>query len=105
VAARLIGNATPYTATPWFWTEQADLKLQIAGLLNGYDTTVTIGDLDQGQFSVLCFKNDLLVAVESLNRMADHMASRRLLARQARISPLDAVEPAFSLTSWESERK
>lgn len=101
VAARLTGKAEPYTAMPWFWTEQGDLKLQIVGLLTGYDTTVSIGDPDQAQFSILCFRKDRLVAVESVNRMADHMAARRLLARQTSLSPREAAEPWFSLKDFE----
>jgi len=100
VAARLNGNAEPYTALPWFWTEQADLKLQIAGMLSGYDIAIMTGDPEHAQFSVLCFRRGRLVAVESVNRMADYMAARRLLAGQTKLSPDDAAQPGFTLKNW-----
>jgi len=102
VAARLVGKPAPYATTPWFWTDQSDLKLQIVGLLNDFDTTVTVGSPEDCQFSVLCFRKDQLIAVESVNRMADHMAARRILARQSSLSPREASQPDFSLKSWEA---
>lgn len=102
VAARLVGHAVRYAAVPWFWTEQADLELQMAGLVSGYDGAVTVGSPEQGSFSVLCFRKERLVAVESVNRPMDHMAARRLLARGARLpSPADAAIPDFELKAWE----
>jgi 3-phenylpropionate/trans-cinnamate dioxygenase ferredoxin reductase component len=77
VAARLMGQSTPYRAVPWFWSDQKDLKLQIAGLSLGADQFVRVGNTQS--MSVYCFANDRLVAVESVNRGADHMAARKIL--------------------------
>jgi len=98
VAARLAGRAPgPYQAVPWFWSDQGDLKLQIAGLRGDDDERVVIGDARAGNFSVLCISDGVLRAVESVNRPGDHMLARRLLARPTRVSPAQAREPGFTL--------
>lgn len=103
LAARLAGKpATPYSALPWFWTDQGDMKLQIAGLGDGHDAAVVIGDVAARQFSVLCFRAGRLIAVESCNRAADHMASRKLLQRHADLTPAQAAEPGFELKAYEA---
>lgn len=83
VAARLMGQSSPYRAVPWFWSDQKDLKLQIAGLSLGANQFVRIGDPQLNATSVLCFANDRLVAVESVNRGSDHMAARRILGQDS----------------------
>jgi 3-phenylpropionate/trans-cinnamate dioxygenase ferredoxin reductase component len=55
------------------------------------------GDATAASFSVLCISDGLLCAVESVNRPADHMLARRLLAKQTRVSPAQAREPGFTL--------
>jgi 3-phenylpropionate/trans-cinnamate dioxygenase ferredoxin reductase subunit len=98
VAARLAGHtAVPYQAVPWFWSDQGDRKLQIAGLRDAGDERVVIGDAGAGDFSVLCISDGVLRAVESVNRPGDHMLARRLLAKQTRLSPARAREPGFTL--------
>jgi 3-phenylpropionate/trans-cinnamate dioxygenase ferredoxin reductase subunit len=98
VAARLSGHSeVPYEAVPWFWSDQGKLKLQIAGLRSGDDERVVIGEATGANFSVLCISDGVLHAVESVNRPADHMLARRLLAKQTRIEPAQAREPGFTL--------
>jgi 3-phenylpropionate/trans-cinnamate dioxygenase ferredoxin reductase subunit len=98
VASRLAGNApVPYQAVPWFWSDQGDLKLQIAGLRGGDDERVVIGDATAGNFSVLCISDGVLHAVESVNRPGDHMLARRLLGKHTRVLPAQAREPGFTL--------
>lgn len=103
VAARLTGNSAPYSAVPWFWSDQGDMKLQIAGLLQGHDETRLLGE--GKELSVLCFRRERLIAVESCNRPADHIAARRLLARGARLTPAQAEQPGFDLKTWEAETR
>ena len=80
LAGRLVGRPEPYVSVPWFWSDQADLKLQIAGLSNVQSSQVVLrGDPDSGRFSVFCFNDGVLRSVESLNRPGDHMAARKLL--------------------------
>jgi 3-phenylpropionate/trans-cinnamate dioxygenase ferredoxin reductase subunit len=98
VAARLAGNApAPYQAVPWFWSDQGDLKLQIAGLRGDDDERVVIGDATAGDFSVLCISDGVLHAVESVNRPGDHMLARRLLGKHTRVLPAQAREAGFTL--------
>ncbi|MFF7309121.1 FAD-dependent oxidoreductase [Streptomyces sp. NPDC008137] len=97
LAARLTGAAHPYEAPPWFWSYQGDLRLQIAGLSSGHDRTVVCGERQAGKFSVFCFRGSTLVAVESVNRPADHMAARRLLADGLDLTPDEVAASGFSL--------
>lgn len=99
VAARLAGRAAgSYAAVPWFWSDQGELKLQIAGLTGGHDTAVTRGDPATGRCSVFCFAGGRLLGVESVNRPGDHMAGRRLLAAaEPDLTPEQAADEAFDL--------
>jgi 3-phenylpropionate/trans-cinnamate dioxygenase ferredoxin reductase subunit len=102
VAARLMGKPVAYSALPWFWSDQGDLKLQIAGLSDGHDETVLLGSSESRQLSVLCFRAGRLIAVESCNRPGDHMASRKLLARAALPTIAQAAAPGFDLKEFEA---
>nr|WP_315242964.1 FAD-dependent oxidoreductase [uncultured Albidiferax sp.] len=102
VAARLMGKPVDYAALPWFWTDQGDLKLQIAGLSDGHDHNVMLGTPESRQLSVLCFNQGRLVAVESCNRPADHMAARKILARKLPLTPEQASVPDFNLKAYEA---
>jgi 3-phenylpropionate/trans-cinnamate dioxygenase ferredoxin reductase component len=100
VAAAIMGEPAPYDALPWFWSDQHSRKLQIAGLPHGHDSTVVRGDPRSEAFSVFCFAGDRLVCVESVNRMPDHMAARKLLTARRTIAPVDAADEAFDLKAF-----
>lgn len=103
VAARIVGKPTaPYSAMPWFWSDQGDLKLQIAGLSNGHDETVVLGSPAERKVVVLCFRRQQLIAVETCNRAGDHMLARKLLARQPPLRPAEAAVPGFDLKAYEA---
>ena len=97
VAARITGKPAPYAALPWFWSDQGDLKLQIAGLSVGVDRWVARGGLGERALTVFGFAGDKLKAVETVNRGADHMAARRLLAAATPLTPEQAADPALDL--------
>ena len=78
-AAALLGKERPFVAAPWFWSDQYDVRLQMAGLSAGHDRTVLRGAIADRRFSVFYFRGDRLVAVDSVNRAPDHIAARRLL--------------------------
>jgi 3-phenylpropionate/trans-cinnamate dioxygenase ferredoxin reductase subunit len=82
---------------PWFWTDQYDLKLQMAGISEGYDQTAVRGERSAARFSVFYFRDRDLIAVDSVNRPADHMLSRKLLAARARLTPEQAADEGFDL--------
>jgi len=79
VAARILGEASPYRAVPWFWSNQGSLKLQLVGLGPQPDRLVVRGASDR--FSVFCLRDGLLTAVESVNDPGTHLAARRLMER------------------------
>jgi 3-phenylpropionate/trans-cinnamate dioxygenase ferredoxin reductase subunit len=97
VAARLTGDAKTYDGLPWFWSDQGDDKLQIAGLTTGYDQVVVRGDPAERSFSAFCYKSGQLVGVESVNRAADHVFGRRILGMSRSIAPEQAADAAFDL--------
>jgi 3-phenylpropionate/trans-cinnamate dioxygenase ferredoxin reductase subunit len=97
VADRILGKPHPYTALPWFWSEQGPLRLQIAGLTAGHDHTVLRGSVETGEFSVFCYRDGSLLGVESVNRPADHIIARRLLERDPRLSPAQAADESYDL--------
>lgn len=79
VAKSILGESVSYDALPWFWSDQYDMKLQMAGLSRGHTDYVVRGDMASGKFSICYFKDSTLIAVDSLNAVPDHMAARRLL--------------------------
>jgi 3-phenylpropionate/trans-cinnamate dioxygenase ferredoxin reductase subunit len=97
VADRLAGRAAPYQKVPWFWSDQGDLKLQIAGITIGHDTSVIRGNPADRNFSVFCFRGGRLTGVESVNRTADHVIARRLLAGDPALSPEQAADDGYDL--------
>jgi 3-phenylpropionate/trans-cinnamate dioxygenase ferredoxin reductase subunit len=80
-ANTLNGRLQPYAALPWFWSDQFDLKLQIAGLSEGYDRVVLRGSSSEGRsFAAFYLQGDRLLAVDAVNRPKDYMALRKALA-------------------------
>jgi 3-phenylpropionate/trans-cinnamate dioxygenase ferredoxin reductase component len=86
-----------FDALPWFWSDQGGLKLQIAGLRRGVDQSVVRGNIDSKRFSVFGFRQDRLIAVESVASPGDHMAARRLLAGGTKVSAEMVADPSVSL--------
>jgi 3-phenylpropionate/trans-cinnamate dioxygenase ferredoxin reductase component len=99
VAARLTGDRKVYDGHPWFWSDQGDDKLQIAGLTTGYDRVVVRGDPARKAFSAFCYKGDKLLGIESINRAGDHMFGRRLLGMDRSLAPDKAADESFDLKS------
>jgi 3-phenylpropionate/trans-cinnamate dioxygenase ferredoxin reductase subunit len=97
VAARLTGNAKTYDGLPWFWSDQGDDKLQIAGLTTGYDRVVVRGDRTARSFSAFCYKAGQLVGIESINRASDHVFGRKILGLNRSIEPEQAADMSFDL--------
>ena len=85
-AANIIGLPTAYTAVPWFWSDQAETRLQIAGLRGAADETEVIGGGDA--FSVRNLRDGQLTCVESINRPVDHAQARKELSL---LGPAQAV--------------
>lgn len=96
-AKTLRGGTDEYRAVPWFWSDQADLKLQMAGLLQGYDQQVLRGNPDEGKFSVLYYKNGRIIAVDAVNEVSDYMAVRRALTAGQNIPADRAADSSVAL--------
>jgi 3-phenylpropionate/trans-cinnamate dioxygenase ferredoxin reductase subunit len=100
VAANIAGKPVPYDKVPWFWSDQGDLKLQIAGITTGHDTAVLRGDPDSRHFSVFCYRAGRLIGVESVNQTADHVVARRLLAGDPKLTPEQAADLSYDLRAY-----
>jgi 3-phenylpropionate/trans-cinnamate dioxygenase ferredoxin reductase subunit len=80
LAARtIVGHAEPYAAVPWFWSDIADMKLQMVGLTMGSDQQLVSGDPAENRFSVYHYRTGRLIGIESVNRPADHMLGRKMM--------------------------
>lgn len=96
VARVICGEDLSYGATPWFWSNQYDLKLQTVGLSLGYDTTVMRGDPAMRCFSILYLKHGKLIAIDCVNAVKDYVQGRKLVEAGAVIAPkalADATVP------------
>ncbi|WP_406031904.1 FAD-dependent oxidoreductase [Nocardioides sp. NBC_00163] len=96
-AATLLGVVPPAAGIPWFWSDQADLKLQVAGLNSGYDDVVVRGEPDSESFSALYYHDGQLVSTDSINAPRDYMAVRKILERGGNVSPAAAANPDIPL--------
>jgi 3-phenylpropionate/trans-cinnamate dioxygenase ferredoxin reductase subunit len=85
-AAAIAGRAMPPHEIPWFWSDQYDLKLQIAGLPFDADRQVVRGDVAAARFAVFHLKGDLVQAVEAVNAPPEFMAGKQLIAKRTPVS-------------------
>ena len=84
VAAKAIcGAPEAYRATPWFWSNQYDLKLQTVGLSGGHDTAVLRGNPASRSFSVVYLKSGRVVALDCVNNVRDYSQGRKLVEARA----------------------
>ena len=81
-AAAILGASGRYDPVPWFWSDQYEFKLQIAGLFDDYDNVVQVGDAASGRFSVEYRRNGRLIAVDAVNDARAHMLARRRIAEE-----------------------
>jgi 3-phenylpropionate/trans-cinnamate dioxygenase ferredoxin reductase subunit len=102
-ASALAGKPQPFDGVPWFWSDQHDLKLQMAGLPQPGDEAVLRGDMQSARFSLFYLRGGALVAAHSVNRPAEHMHSRKLIAARARIEPRLLQDPSVDLKSIQTE--
>jgi 3-phenylpropionate/trans-cinnamate dioxygenase ferredoxin reductase subunit len=91
-AGAILGTPRPYDPVPWFWSDQYEIKLQMAGLSDGYDSTEVVGERATPRFSVEYRRQGKLVAVDAVNDARAHMTSRRRIAEECTAG--GAPEPA-----------
>jgi 3-phenylpropionate/trans-cinnamate dioxygenase ferredoxin reductase subunit len=82
---------------PWFWSDQYDLKLQIAGVGDPEDDLILRGDLATRAFSCLHLRAGRLVAIDCVNRGADFLAAKKLIAERRPIDRARAADPEIRL--------
>ncbi|MDX2277905.1 MAG: FAD-dependent oxidoreductase [Hyphomonadaceae bacterium] len=87
VAASILGQNPPVLEAPWFWSDQYDLKLQIAGLFQGYDRVVLRGDPRDRAFAVFYFKQERMIAVDAVNKPGEFLGAKALLQKGLSPSP------------------
>ncbi len=104
VGACVAGKYHPYTSVPRFWSDQYDAKFQMVGLSEGYANHVIRGSLEEGAFSVFLYRNDRLVAVDSVNRPGDQLIARKLIASAVSPSPAQAEDLSFDLKTLAPDR-
>ena len=96
-AASIMNRERPFTAAPWFWSDQYDVKLQMVGTSQGHDHSVIRGDTNAYKCSIFYFAGERLIGIDSLNRPQDHMAGRRLLDEGVGLTPQQAADESFLL--------
>ena len=95
VARNMLGAMTPYHAKPWFWSDQYDVKLQIAGLNTGYNRIVTRGEGES--ISFWYYRGDTLIAVDAVNDARAYMLGKRLIETGKSPDPAVIGDPAADL--------
>jgi len=78
-AANMAGNPKTYNEVPWFWSDQYELKLQMAGINQGYDQAIVRGNPDDRRFATFYLKAGVVIAVDAVNSPPDYMIGRKLI--------------------------
>ena len=87
----MCGREMPYQALPWFWSDQYDIKLQIAGLSTGFDEILIRGDMDEERFSAWYYQEDKLLAVDCVNAPREFMIAKKMLTNGVNPSKSDVI--------------
>lgn len=96
-ASAILGRPGPAPETPWFWSDQYDLKLQIAGLPFDADRQVVRGDVAAAKFAVFHLKGDVIQAVEAVNAPPEFMAGKQLIAKRTPVDANKLADPSVSM--------
>jgi 3-phenylpropionate/trans-cinnamate dioxygenase ferredoxin reductase subunit len=97
-ASTICGNLKPYSALPWFWSDQYDLKLQIAGLSQGYTDVIVRGDIDGSRsFAAFYMREGKLLAVDAVNRPQEFMFGKKLIMQGNQLDPAQLADDSLSL--------
>lgn len=96
-ALAMVGKHTPYKEVPWFWSDQYDLKMQIAGLAWASDAIVLRGDPAARKFAVFHLREGRVAAVETVNAAPEYLVGRRLIAEGARVAPERLADTAIPM--------
>jgi 3-phenylpropionate/trans-cinnamate dioxygenase ferredoxin reductase component len=101
VAAHAIcGDIQPYGATPWFWSNQYDLRLQTVGLSTGHDQAILRGDTSTRSFSIVYLKNGRVIALDCVNMVRDYAHGRKLVEQHVALTPAQAADTTRQLKEY-----
>ena len=98
-ASAMMGKPRAYKEVPWFWSDQFDLKLQIAGLARDNDKIVMRGDPATRKFAVFHLRDGAVAAVESVNAPAEYLVGRKLIAEGVRVAPERLADTSILMKS------
>jgi 3-phenylpropionate/trans-cinnamate dioxygenase ferredoxin reductase subunit len=96
-ALTMCGKPARHAHVPWFWSDQYDVKLQIAGLSEGYDQAVLRGDAESGSFALYYLARGELLAVDAVNSMKDFMNGKKWIAERKHPDPARLADPSVDL--------
>jgi 3-phenylpropionate/trans-cinnamate dioxygenase ferredoxin reductase subunit len=96
-ACSILGRPAPAPEVPWFWSDQYELKLQIAGLTGEADQLVTRGVPETARFAVFHLRENKLVAVEAVNSPPEFMIGKKMIEQRSPVSPERLADPAQSM--------
>ena len=99
-AAAISGKPVAYSAVPWFWSDQYNLKLQMVGLSQGYDQIAIRGDLSKESFCVFYLLDGVIISADAVNRPAEFMVSKKLVAESKRAPAAQLEDEKLPLKSW-----
>ncbi len=97
VAANIMGQNIPYAPLPWFWSDQYDIKLQIAGLNRGYDAVYARREPESDTPSYWYYRGETLLAVDAINDSRAYMVGKRLIEMGASPAPKEVMDPNTNL--------
>jgi 3-phenylpropionate/trans-cinnamate dioxygenase ferredoxin reductase component len=100
VAKAICGAPLAYKATPWFWSNQYDLRLQTVGLSTNHDEAVLRGDTSTRNFSVVYLKQGRVIALDCVNKAGDFAQGRKLVEQGARLTAAQAADTTVALKTF-----
>jgi 3-phenylpropionate/trans-cinnamate dioxygenase ferredoxin reductase subunit len=96
-ARSMLGDPTPYRTVPWFWSDQYDINLQIAGRPEPEDVVVYRGEPETMSFCAFYLRHDVLVGVIGVNRRKEVRAAMKLIEQQATVAPVDLADDSLDV--------
>jgi len=97
VARTLTGTPTVYSAMPWFWSNQYDIRLQTAGLSTGFDDLVVRGEPSSRSFSIVYLRDGRVIALDCVNATKDFVQARRLVTEHLRVDRAELADAGVQL--------
>jgi 3-phenylpropionate/trans-cinnamate dioxygenase ferredoxin reductase component len=97
VAANMLGREECYSEAPWFWSEQYDCRLQMAGIPGPTDRHVFRANPDTGGLSVFCLSQGQVSAVQCIDSPRDYMVGRQLITQRTPVTDAALADPHYNL--------